>query len=541
MLTYAELDRRARSVAARLQRLEPERALLVFPPGLDYVAAVLGCLYAGVAAIPAYPPDLTRLSRSRARLLSILNDARPQVVLGTEEDIKAAASILDDVAAPAQPRLMWTDDSDVDLSARWRDPNLLADKVVLLQYTSGSTSEPKGVMVTLGNLMHNLEHIRRCFDIREREQAVIWLPPYHDMGLIGGILGGLYCGNALTLMSPVAFLKRPLRWLQIISHTRAVISGGPNFGYELCIRRAESSRPAFLDLSCWKVAFVGAEPIRAQTLDRFVETFREFGFRRHVFLPCYGLAESTLIATGQTREGEPRSRTVARRALEENRAVTADASTAGAVRVMSCGRPAPDQELLIVDPETALPRADNEIGEIWLAGPSVARGYWNRDEESRETFGARRSDAADTLYLRTGDLGFVCDGELFVTGRRKDMIICDGRNHYPEDIELTVQRSNGALGPNSCVAFSLDIDDREELAILVEMPRRYGEARESVVQEVTRDIRRAVAEAHDLRVEIVLVLSARQLLKTTSGKIQRQACREAFLAGKLRPWLKAKG
>jgi acyl-CoA synthetase (AMP-forming)/AMP-acid ligase II len=544
--TYGELDRQSRAVATRLERLGVgvgERALLLYPPGLDYVVGLLGCFYAGLIAVPAYPADSARFTRSLPRLLSIIQDAQPAVVLTTTTDLAAAVALSQQTCSLRTVQWLTSDDIDSTLSDEWRQPSLQPDSLALIQYTSGSTHSPRGAMVMHENLMHNLDFIRRRFEITPSDTGVIWLPPYHDMGLIGGILGAFYCGNPLILMPPVAFLKRPLRWLEVISRSHAVISGGPNFAYDLCIRRINAEDRARLDLSNWAVAFTGAEPIRAHTLDRFAEAFKESGFRREAFVPCYGLAEATLMASAGHKKDAPTIFHVRRSELEHNRIMDTDNPDATTVSLVSCGQPDNDQELLIVDPETAVPCPSDRVGEIWLSGQSIVQGYWNRPEESRRTFQAFRGDTGQGPYFRTGDLGFKKDNCLLITGRLKALIICDGRNHYAEDIELTVEQSHPALRPGGCVAFSIEVEDKEELVILSEPSRAYkpvatdhqgdGDSsktsREALYLAVRKAIQRAVADNHGLRAHTILLLKPGELFKTSSGKIQREACRSSFL------------
>lgn len=545
--TYGELDLQSRAVAAYLQTLgvaAGERALLLYPSGLEYMIGLLGCFYAGVIPVPGYPPDSARLTQSLPRLLSIIQDARPSVVLTTNSELPAVRDLSRHRLDLHIRHWLTIDNLDSALAAGWQRPALQADSLALLQYTSGSTASPRGVMVTHGNLVSNLDFIRRSFEITPSDGGVIWLPPYHDMGLIGGIMGTVHFGAPLVLIPPIAFLKRPVRWLEAISKYRAVISGGPNFAYDLCVRRVSAEDRSRLDLSSWGVAFTGAEPIRAQTLDRFAETFKECGFRREAFFPCYGLAEATLMATGGRKGDGPTVYNVRRKELGQNRAVGAAEGEGDVLKLVNCGRSPDDQELLIVDPETRVPCPPEQVGEVWLSGPSVALGYWDRPQESRNIFQSRRADTGGGPYLRTGDLGFLKGGDLFITGRLRDLIICDGRNHHPEDIEQTVEQSHPAIRRGDCAAFSIDVEGEEEVVILAEVSRAYRpaaadglavgafskESREALYVEMGKAIRRAVAESHGLRAHTVLLLRPGELLRTSSGKIRRQACRAAFLS-----------
>jgi acyl-CoA synthetase (AMP-forming)/AMP-acid ligase II len=421
-LSYGELDRRARALGARLRALglAGERALLLYPPGLEFIAAFFGCLYAGAVAVPAYPP---RANRPMTRLRSIAADARPRAVLTTAGQWPDADKWSAGVPELQGLARLATDAPADDWDRRWRDPGAGGQTLAFLQYTSGSTATPKGVMITHGNLLANSATIRACFASTAESRGVFWLPLFHDMGLIGGVLQTLYCGGSSTLLSPVAFLQRPLRWLQAISRTGATISGGPNFAYDLCVRKVTPEQRATLDLSRWHVAFNGAEPIRAETLERFAEAFAPCGFRREAFLPCYGLAEATLLVSGGP-PGAPPALVAARAAdLGRDRVVPADAHDAEARVLAGSGRVPAELEVAIVDPATGLRLPADRVGEIWVKGPSVAQGYWDRPEATAQTFRAALADAGAGPFLRTGDLGFLRDDALFVTGRLKDLII----------------------------------------------------------------------------------------------------------------------
>ncbi len=436
--------RGARSLGARLQELgiAGERALLLYPPGLEFITAFFGCLSAGVVAVPT---PLPRPNRPAERLRAILQDAAPRVVVTTAA--LAAEKSRWVVQTPELADLPWVSSDTLGeaLAERWRDPGAGPETLAFLQYTSGSTDEPKGVMVTNGNLLHNLAVIGKSFGATEESRGVFWLPLHHDMGLIGGVLQTVYCGGASLLLSPIAFLQGPIRWLEAISQTRATISGGPNFGYELCARKITAEEQRRLDLSAWSVAFNGAETVRSETLDRFAEAFAPCGFRREAFLPCYGLAEATLMVSGRSEIVIPQTLKLDADALEQNRVAPAGNTGQRLRTFVGCGRVSGGQEVVIVDPHTSGRCGDDGVGEIWVAGASVAHGYWNRPLETAATFAAMLPDSQSGPFLRTGDLGFLKDGELFVTGRLKDVIIIRGRNVYPQDLEATVARSHPLL------------------------------------------------------------------------------------------------
>ncbi|MBI2838249.1 MAG: fatty acyl-AMP ligase [Acidobacteria bacterium] len=551
-LSYGELDRRARTIGAWLQGLGAagERVLLLYPPGLDYLTAFFGCLYAGATAVPVYPP---RPNRPDPRLQAVAMSAQATFALGTRallSGLEARLAYAEELRA-----IRWMDIDNIDsaLADCWRDPVIDCDTLAFLQYTSGSTSTPKGVMLTHGNLLHNLSLMHRCFDTTPSDHAVIWLPPYHDMGLIGGILEPLFGGWPVTLMSPLDFLQRPLRWLRAISRVRGTISGGPNFAYDLCVRKITAEQRMALDLSCWRVAFNGAEPIRAETLERFAEAFERCGFRRDAFRPCYGLAEATLIVSGRVSTSAMTASPISRRRAAQ-RLSEASAGSTGRMParvIVSCGQILGGQEVAIVDPDAARRCPAGESGEIWVSGPSTATGYWNRPEETMHTFQAYMSDTGEGPFLRTGDLGYVEDGELFVTGRLKDLIIIDGRNHYPEDIELTIEKIHPAIRSGCCAAFSVTHQGQECLAVVAEVdrccgPQKHASQTETSMErennraldaeEIVKAIRKAVAEHHDLRLHAAILIRRGTIPKTSSGKVRRHACRAAFAAGALTLW-----
>jgi amino acid adenylation domain-containing protein len=530
-LTNAELDRQARAIAATLQRLgaRGERALLLYPPGLDYVAAFFGCVYAGVTAVPAYPPDPSRLERTLPRLQAIVADASASVALTTEAILSMTPVLFEH--APDLQALRWvaSDALQPGIENAWEPPPLGTETLAFLQYTSGSTGSPKGVMLSHGNLLHNLEAMKESYGVGENEVCVSWLPPYHDMGLIACILGLLYCGGTSILMSPLDFLQRPSRWLRAISRYRATICGGPNFGYELSLRKTSAEERASLDLSCWRVAVCGAEPIRHETLQRFSETFAPCGFQLQAFYPSFGLAESTLMVTGGKTAAQPRVRTLERRALAQRRLADARPDAGGTTTVVGCGA-AVGSAVHVIDPDLLTPCPPDRIGEVWVSGPGVAQGYWNRPEDTERTFRARvRGGGAGGPLLRTGDLGFMHEGELFIAGRLKDLIILRGRNLYPEDIETTVQASHPSLKPGCGAAVAVEAGGEERLAVVQEIDTR----KPADPEEVAGLIRQAVAETYEVAVHQVVLIRPGTIPKTSSGKIQRHACRAQLLAQEL--------
>ncbi len=524
-LTYGELDQQARSIAVRLatQRLHEQRVLLLYPPGLEYIAAFWGCLYAGVVAVPAYPP---RMNRNLERLQAIVADSEAAGILTTASTLARMEPLLAETRGIEKVCRVTTDDVPSDFAAGWRAPEIDRESLAFLQYTSGSTAIPKGVMVTHGNLLHNEALIQRAF--RQTQDSIIagWLPLYHDMGLIGTVLQPVFAGGRCILMSHVAFLQRPMRWLEVISRYRATTSGAPNFAYDLCTRKATAEERETLDLSSWTTAFNGSEPVRAGTLEDFAETFKSCGFRASAFFPCYGLAEATLFVSGGFKSDSSIGKSFAAKALEQNSVVeAAEVNDDDTRTLVACGNACDEQQIVIVDPETGVPSARETVGEIWIAGESVTSGYWKRPDETKLTFGARIAGNEDVLFLRTGDLGFVHEGELFVTGRLKDLIIIRGRNLYPQDIEKTVQESHVQLRPGGCAAFSVDVNGEERLIVVQEAERGA-----SLDQEVVNAIRQAVAEEYEVQPYAILIVKAGSVPKTSSGKVQRRASRRMFLS-----------
>jgi 8-amino-7-oxononanoate synthase/acyl carrier protein len=542
-ITYAQLDRKARAVGAWLmdRGMVGKRVLLLYPSGLDFIAAFMGCLYGGAIAVPAYPP---RKNRSVERIEAIANDADASVALTTRDVLDRFDTLRS--AAPSLESLVWKVDSELEpgWADRWDRPDIDGDTLAFLQYTSGSTGTPKGVMLSHENLLHNSLRIMQAFEITRSQSGVFWLPSFHDMGLIGGILVPLYGGKFNVLMSPVAFLQKPLRWLQAISRYRATISGGPNFAYELCVRKTTPEQRATLDLSSWSLAFNGAEPVRAETIDAFCEAFAPSGFRREAFFPCYGLAESTLMVTGGMKFEPPVIRSFDATSIETGTAVQRPGKAANARRLVGSGRELDGQDVLIVDPQTCEPLPPGRVGEIWVSGPSVAQGYWNRPDESQATFGAMiampESDPAGAVatwrpnpgpYLRTGDLGFFDSGELFVTGRLKDLIIIRGRNHYPQDLEHPVEEASDLVRAGSVAAFAVDVADRERVVVVAEVERGKRDARE--IATAFEAIRSKLARDHEVAAEGIVLVRPNSVPKTSSGKIQRHACKRQFLDGTL--------
>lgn len=532
-LSFAQLHDRALAAAARLsESLAPgSRALLLFPPGLDYVVAVFACFYAGVVGVSAYPPHPRRVERTLPRLYAIAADADVDAVLTTATLRDVARAMLPADTPLSLPPWLATDGTDAGSSPAGveHERRGAPAQVAFLQYTSGSTADPRGVMLTHRNLLDNSDVIRRALGQSERSVGVIWLPPYHDMGLIGGILQPVYLGSTCVLMSPATVVMHPLRWLEAIGRYRATTSGGPDFAYQLCVRRIDPAEREDLDLSSWEVAFSGAEPVRASTLRAFASAFAPCGFRASAFYPCYGLAEATLMVSGRRRGAAPTFTRFASAALQAGRAVRADGGPR-ATELVGCGTAPAGHEVAIVDPRLRRRCGPGEVGEVWVAGPSVAGGYWRRPHDTAEVFGARIADEPQAgPFLRTGDFGFEHAGELFVVGRLKDVLILHGRNYQPGDVEAMAEAADERLRPHCSAAFTLDVDGSARLALVAEA----RDARADGLADAMHAVRRGVADGLDLQLHTVAICARGGVPKTTSGKIQRLLCRAQYLDGAL--------
>ncbi|UVK81658.1 non-ribosomal peptide synthetase [Pseudomonas sichuanensis] len=524
VLSYRDLDQRARTIAAALQARAGfgERAVLLFPSGPDYVAAFFGCLYAGVIAVPAYPPESAR-QHHQERLLSIIDDAQPRLLL-TVGALCESLQGLEALVGENAPVLLAVDSLDPQLAEQWREPALANDDIAFLQYTSGSTALPKGVQVSHGNLVANEQLIRQGFgiDLNPDDVIVSWLPLYHDMGLIGGLLQPIFSGVPCVLMSPGYFLARPQRWLQAISEYGGTISGGPDFAYRLCSERVSEAALAGLDLSRWRVAYSGSEPIRQDSLDTFADKFARCGFQASSFFASYGLAEATLFVSGSRRGQGIGALELDAEAFAANRAEPGQGSV-----LMSCGYPQPGHAVRIVEPQQLQVLGDNQVGEIWAGGPSIALGYWRNPEASARTF----VEMDGQTWLRTGDLGFMRDGEVFVTGRLKDMLIVRGQNLYPQDLEKTLEREVDVLRKGRVAVFAVDDQGEEGIGVAVEISRNVQKTHTPEV--LINTLRRVIADACRQAPAAVLLLNPGALPKTSSGKLQRSACRLRMHDGSL--------
>jgi 8-amino-7-oxononanoate synthase len=551
-LTFEQLERRTGDLAVALLKHAKagDRALLLYPSGLEFITAFLACLYAGIIAVPATTP---RKNRSSERLQAIFADSTPRLILTTSD---IAPTVMKSFSQPSGAVCIATDKvAETSLAERGDIPTPLPESVAFLQYTSGSTGTPKGVIVTHENLAANALTLQEGLGLSEKSVNVGWLPLFHDMGLIGNVLTALYVGFPCVLMLPGAFLQKPLRWLQAITKYRGTMVGGPNFGWDHCARVITDEEKEGLDLSSVVTAYNGSEPVRAGTLKNFYEAFAPYGFRQEAFFPCYGLAEATLFVSGGPASRLPNVMEIDQIALEQNMVKSRSAETVQSNEIVGCGRAWLDTRIEIVNPETATVCGPEEIGEIWVTGRSVARGYWQRAAETKESFQAYTADTAEGPFLRTGDLGFMRDGELFITGRLKDMIIIRGRNIYPQDIERIVEKTVDFVRPNTCAAFSIEVDGDEALAVVIEADRanqcavgRRNKERESLgangnsgneswpsveAECLVSRIRQAVAEEYEIQLREVIFVMPGSFPRTTSGKVQRSTCRSRMLKGEL--------
>lgn len=542
-LTYGELDQKAQTIGSMLQDygVVGDRALLLYPPGLEYIEAFLGCFYAGIIAVPTYSPDPTRLNRSLNRLRTIVQDAQPKVVLTTAATLSQVAELL--TQFPDLEAIPWIVTDNMPKTMTRPMPVVGENTIAFLQYTSGSTSTPKGVIVNHKNIMENAANLGTGWEYTPDNISLTWLPTFHDLGLMDGIIQPLYTGFYSILMSPVSFLQRPYRWLQAISRYQVNYSAGPNFSYDLCVRKINAEQRKTLDLTSWNATLNAAEPVRKETMERFTEAFSPCGFRWQTFCPGYGLAEATLKVSGTSKADLVRFCRVDATLLKDHKIKEVSLDDPNAQAIVGCGRPNSEifkTKVVIAHPDSLTQCALNEVGEIWFSGPGVAQGYWNRPEETKQIFQAYLTDTQAGPFLRTGDLGFLKDGELFITGRIKDLIIIDGTNHYPQDIELSVENTHPLLRPGCCAAFSINTNDKEQLVIVAEVERPKSSPPSVTPSPASLDtkaiikaIRSTVAAEHGIQVYQVVLIKAGTIAKTSSGKIQRYSCRASFFAGNL--------
>lgn len=514
---YVSLDLQVKALAAVMQNqyLPGERALLLFDNDEHYVISFLACLYAGIIAVPIFPPESVR-EKHLARLIAIANDAKAGCILTTSEILPLISSAA--IAQLAETGILAVDTIEQSNASRWRAHTPKGDEIAFLQYTSGSTSTPKGVMVSHHNLMMNARAFEEGMSISADDIFVSWLPLYHDMGLIGGLLQPIHRGIPAILMTPRFFIERPIRWLEVISHYRATVSGAPNFAFQLCVERVRSSQLSGLDLSSWRVAFSGAEPVRRDTMLAFIERFKSAGFSAGTIYPCYGLAEATLFVTGGVRGEGMKAHEFSSELLAQGKAEIA----AQGIPIIACGFPASSHAVKIFDPEKRMPLADGYVGEIWTDGPSLACGYWQRPQETAETF----LDHDGERWLRTGDLGFIYARQLYIMGRRKDLIIIRGQNIYPQDIELVIEEDVEAVRKGRVAAFAVEHEESEGIGVAVEVSRSMQKL--IPAETLVKVLSEAVSASCHESLSVVVLLNPGALPKTSSGKLQRSACRQGW-------------
>lgn len=528
-LTYYELDTKARAIAASLQHhgAAGQRVLVICRPGLDSILGIFGCLYAGAVAVPVDTPI--------ASLKPVASDAQAGFVLATSATRTQLQAVAADMSGMSS--LRWRPTDQVTGNPEdWEVPDVVPSTTALIRYTSESAESPKGVAVTHDNLIHNLEAIRRAWRGDENAKSVCFLPQQHDLGLIGGVLEMIYIGCSTVLMSPIVVAQRPMAWLEAMSQYRATTAAAPDAAYRLCVKHSDAAQRAALDLSHWSTAAISSEQIHATTMQEFADAFAPAGFRLEAFRPAYGLAEATLLVTGDPGPAVAGVRYVDGAALGENRAVDATPDDAAAVALVSCGPPVYGQRVMIVDPETRRQLGPDQVGEIWVSGPSVAQGYWARPVENAHTFAGFLADTGEGPFLRTGDLGFLCKDELFVTGRWSDLITLGDSTYYPNNIEPTVQACHPALlaDRGAVVAVQSKPGADNHLVVLQEVDYRQQVA-ETEYAGIIDVIRAAITEQHGIEAHDVLLVPAMRLPTTSSGKIQRGECRRQFLDGALGP------
>jgi acyl-CoA synthetase (AMP-forming)/AMP-acid ligase II len=543
-LTFAGLDRKARSLGALFQARDAqgERAIMLFEAGVEPIAAFFGCLYSRVVAVPLPAPTPGKVDRYLTRIEKVVTDADVKFVLTTAQIMSQVHELASKI--PTFKQLEWIAvDTLPDRSAEWEESLIHECDLAYLQYTSGSTSDPKGVMISHGNLLKVCEYDSALLEVPAKGTGTVcWMPYFHDAGLIEGLLVPLYNGLPVYVMSPVDFVTHPLRWLNAISRYRASHSAAPNFAFELCTKKTTPEERAALDLSCWRRASISAEPINSGTVERFLNAFAPAGFSPDAMCPAWGLAEATLAVTAISGY---RPHVLKAEALEQDRVVYSTGD--GPVRTMvGCGKVTKGPwkvDVRIVNPETCEPCSEGIVGEVWVTGDLIAQGYWNRPVETETIFKAQILGGNGDFYMRTGDLGFMADDEFVFTGRRKDLIIVEGRNHYPQDIEKTAEKSHPGLRPGCCIAFSLEEDGKTQVIVVAELNKQYrleddtAPAGDSLTpvsrKEIEKVVRREVTEEHQIRVDQVVLIPTGTIPKTTSGKLQRSGCRQRFVAGAL--------
>jgi acyl-CoA synthetase (AMP-forming)/AMP-acid ligase II len=533
--TYLDLWQRAQSVADYLVTwTEPgDRVLLFYPQGLDFIAAFFGCLLSNRIAVPISLPTRRRVDKC----VSVILDSGAMVAMAPQKTFDQIADSFEETEASD---LKWIIAEDIPVSrlipsiADFRS-NTNLDDVAFLQYTSGSTSTPKGVMVTYRNITLNLQMMRDSWSLDDQADMVFWQPHHHDMGLIMGQLLPVLLGNHTVIMSPNTAVRQPAIWLQAVSRYQAKLTGGPNFIYDLAVTRYSEERLKGVDLSCWEIAPNGADVVRLTTLERFYSIYKKYGFRMETFMPCYGLAEGTLFVTGGPTRQMPRDMEVDKNVLEKQRRVERTHNSTDGRVLVGCGEPNWGVEVAIAGLDTGKECGLGEVGEIWVSAPTVAAGYWRNEEATQKTFHGVLSNAPDKRFLRTGDIGFIGDdNQLYICGRLKDLIICEGRNLHPEDIEYTILQATDKLKAQSCAVFSYDKDDqRQAIVAIIETDRELMRSLAAEAKELRSTIGQSITDAHGIGLSHIVFIPPATLKKTTSGKVQRSLMKNLYLSGEL--------
>lgn len=528
-ISYADLAKRAQATAVVLRQQYPQgsRVLLLYPSCIDYMVAFFGCLYAGMIAVPMFPP---KGNKQNLRLEGIIEDSGAEIALTTSRQLQQMEALITTSPHLSRLNILCSEQLDPSLAKDWQRPTTLSkDTIAFLQYTSGSTGIPKGVIVSHGNMLHNEVMLQATFQSDSSSVYVTWLPIYHDMGLIGNMLHAVWLGATCYFMAPASFLQRPIRWLEIISRFGATISGGPNFAFQLCANKISPQDSQHLDLSNWQVAFNGSEPVRHDTIVNFYNAFKHIGFRYEIIVPCYGMAESTLISTGGNLKDHTTTLYLDRQAFNQRQVILAPQETG--LPLVANGGNLPQQRIAIVDPETGIMCKPSQIGEIWLSGPHIGHGYWQRPEMSRDTFQAHVSEHGDVNFLRTGDLGFMHEDELYVAGRINDLVIVHGMNYYPQDIEKVVEEASEQVNSYGSAVFSISDEQGVRVVAVVEIGRTH--VRKFNPKLLAGTIRQQVFEQHELMLNDIVFIRPNSLPKTSSGKVQRRRTQQFYLTGEL--------
>ncbi len=522
-LTYIELETRSKALGASMQEYgeKGDRVLLLFPAGLDYIASIFSCFYSGFIAVPAYPP---RRNQKIHRLKSIIEDSKAKICILSHKVYETIERNFSE--DPDLQNINWIIYEDIkdDNYKNFKEPLIKEDDIALIQYTSGSTGSPKGVMLTQLNLLYNSEYIRQAFDFNENSVGVNWLPIFHDMGLIGGVLQAAYLGVQNVGMPPTAFLKSPYNWLKAMEKYKGTTGGGPNFGFDYCLEKISDEQKQELDLKTVRTFYCGSEPVRKHTM---IEFSKQFGIEERQMYPVYGMAETTLIASGGYQTEDPKYLSLKSDYLSKEIIEVAENTNEKVTELVGCGHTWMETEIIIVKPETFEKLDENTIGEIWIKGPTVAKGYWNKPEETERSFNAFTTNTNEGPFLRTGDMGFLREKELYITGRLKDLIIVRGRNYYPNDLEFTIQNCHDDFRNNGVAVISVLKNGEEKLVVVQELERTA--LRKDNHDELISLIRKVISEEYELDVYAVCLIRTGSIPLTSSGKIQRRQTKYDYL------------